>query len=158
MGKLLVILLLGAGAYYAYARLAGPSEITDPVYAEMRMDFDVGSRKITMVLYGKAADETDCRDRTERAWKKILDGCPTCKFEVVSCRRDLEPRYLRLFDNEIIHATYLSFTRGSRGERDGRLIFWGLTNAEGDEVCDTVRAGFQQRYSGQVRCVRGVLK
>ncbi len=154
MGKLLIVIALGAGAYYAYNHFRNPANIKDPVYVEIHMDIPAGSRKITMALFGKGADEQDCRERSERVWKKIIDGCPDCQFQVLDCKRELDPRYARMFDDEIGHVTYLSLTRGSRYERDGRMIFWGLTPEEGNSVCDEARAEFKKRYAGDIRCVR----
>ncbi len=158
MKALLIIVALGIGLFYGYQHFQNPADINDPVYVEIRMDMEVGSRKLTMALFGRSADEKDCRDRSERVWKKVIEGCRDCTFQVMDCKRELEPRYARLFDNEVIASTYLSFTRGSRGERDGRMVFWGLNAAEGDSVCDAAREFFKQRYSGEVRCVRGHLR
>jgi hypothetical protein len=35
------------------------------------------------------------------------------------------------------------------------MVVYGLTNDEGDALCDSLRQQFQARYSGTVACIRG---
>ena len=65
----------------------------------------------------------------------------------------LAARYEQLFDDVPINIAYLSLTRGSRFERDGRMVIWGVTGKEGDQLCEILKAGIRVRYSGQIRCV-----
>lgn len=74
---------------------------------------------------------------------------------LASCEAILEPRYRRLFDNAAIHSMYLSFTRGSRFERNGRRVVDGLAADEGDAVCESIVTDFQKRYEGTVNCIHG---
>ena len=60
-----------------------------------------------------------------------------------------------MFDDVPIHSTYLSFTKGSRYERNGRMVVYGLTSDEGDTLCNALRQQFQTRYTGTVACIRG---
>jgi NifB/MoaA-like Fe-S oxidoreductase len=108
-----------------------------------------------MVLFGEMASQEDCQQRSERAWQKLIEGCKQCTMALSSCKADLEPRYRKLFDNAAIHSSYLSFTRGSRFERNGRMVVYGLTSDQGDAVCGSIVTAFQQRYEGKVSCVHG---
>ena len=74
-------------------------------------------------------------------------------MQLVDCEPDLLPRYEQLFDDVPINIAYLSLTRGARFERDGRMVIWGVTGPEGDKLCEMAKASFQNRYSGQIRCV-----
>jgi hypothetical protein len=156
MKKLIVLIVLAAAGYFAYTRYqdSAPERIENPVYAELRVDTKVGSREINLALFGEMVDEADCRERFRQAWDKMLDGCIGCSMRLASCRADLEPRYRRLFEDTSIHSTYLSFTKGSRHERNGRMVVWGLTADEGDALCDALRQQFQAHYEGTVACVR----
>jgi hypothetical protein len=157
MKKLIVLIVLAAAGYFAYARFqnGNPEHIDNPVYAELRLDTKLGSRELNLALFGEMVDDIDCRERFDRAWNKIIEGCPDCSMRLAACSADLAPRYRRLFDDTQIHSTYLSFTKGSRYERNGRMVVYGLTNDEGDALCDSLREQFQTRYTGQVACVRG---
>ena len=55
------------------------------------------------------------------------------------CQAQLPPRYARLFDDEPIPSTYLSASAGNAGERDGRLVVYGLTDQEGAAMCEPIR-------------------
>ena len=161
MKTILVMLVLGAAAYYFYGHLqsrredAAPQEITNPVYLEVNIETSVQGRQLEFVLFGKMADQDDCQNRADRAWGKVIEGCANCQKKISSCQPTLEPRYLRLFDDAPINTTYLSFTRGQQGERDGRMVFWGVTAAEGNAVCEAAKTEFSKNYKGAVSCVIG---
>jgi hypothetical protein len=157
MKKLILLIALAAAGYFAYARFqnSNPEHIENPVYAELRVDTKVGSRELNLVLFGEMVDDVDCRERFGRAWNKLVEGCVDCSMRLSSCRTDLEPRYRRLFEDTSIHSTYLSFTKGSRYERNGRMVVYGLSSDEGDALCDSLRQQFQARYSGTIACIRG---
>lgn len=156
MKKAIVLVVLGALGYFAYDKFQSrnPAEIADPVFAEIRVDYRTQGREVNFVLYGKMTDEEDCRMRTARVWEKTISGCKECEFHVNNCQNRLAPRYARLFENTPIPSTYMSFTRGSRYERDGRMAVYGLTDAEGEMMCDMMRTQFQTKYSGTVECIR----
>jgi hypothetical protein len=84
----------------------------------------------------------------------VIDGCKECVQRAATCRPALEPRYERLFNNTPIHSTYISFTRGSPQERDGRMVIYGLTADEGDAICQQIVERFRTNYTGKAECVR----
>lgn len=152
MKKLFLAVLLVGGLYYGYNHVQNPTRIEQPVFSEMRIDMTAGSRTINVLLFGKMADETDCRERAERVWRKLID-CKDCSIQLVDCKGSLSARYEQLFEDVPINMTYLSLTRGSRYERDGRMVIWGVTGKEGAELCEIVRGVVQSRYSGKSHCV-----
>jgi hypothetical protein len=155
MRMLLVLALAGVAAYYFFPRDNEPVEITDPVYAEIRIEMPIGSRQIDFVLFGKMASDEDCRLRANLIWEKMIQGCAACTIGVSACKKDLEPRYQRLFNDVSINTAYLSFTRGEPGERDGRMVIWGVTTEEGNAFCDQASQQFKTQYKGVVTCVVG---
>jgi hypothetical protein len=58
-----------------------------------------------------------------------------------------------LFDDVPIPSTYLSATAANSNERDGRLVVYGLTDAEGKMVCEIVREQVKKEYQGTTRCI-----
>ena len=158
MKALLVLVVLGAAAYFGYQHFqasgdAVPNEIEDPVYADIRLDMHVAGRDIQFALFGKMADRADCDRRAERVWGKVIDGCKECVKQTSVCKSELEPRYQRLFDDTPIHSTYVSFNRGADTERDGRMVIFGLTADEGDAICAQAVSRFQTNYAGTIECV-----
>jgi hypothetical protein len=119
------------------------------------MDARIQGRELNLVLFGEMASQEDCQERADRVWQKLIDGCQECTMALASCAVELAPRYRRLFDDAAIHSTYLSFTRGSRFERNGRMVVYGLTTDEGDAVCESIMANFQRQYEGTVNCIHG---
>jgi hypothetical protein len=113
----------------------------------------VGGRDLQFALFGKMASQADCDQRSNQVWGKVIEGCKECIQRASVCKTELEPRYQRLFENTAIHSTYISFTRGSAYERDGRMVIFGLTADEGDAVCEQTRSRFSANYSGTIQCV-----
>lgn len=156
MRSLFTIMVLGVMGFFAYQRLLVPTEITDPVYAEIRIVMEISGRKIQAALFGKAADEADCQERAERLRMHLQDKCDYCVSSSIECKADLDARYLAFFDNKPATAPYLSIDRSRRGEIDGRLIFWGLTRAEGDFVCEKMQQIMAEIHDGPMQCVPAI--
>lgn len=154
--RILIISIVGILGFFAYRQLQGPAEIVKPVFAEIRVKMEVGGREIEAAMFGKMADEADCRQRAQNVRSHLEANCKYCVSKSIECKADLLPRYAKFFDDTPSHATYLSLTRSNRGERDARLIFWGLTGAEGDAVCDQMKQIFRKIHSGPARCVRAI--
>jgi len=159
MKTFLILVALGVGGYFLYRHFhqnpdAAPQVIENPVYADIRLDMHVAGRDLQFALFGRMAGQEDCDRRARNAWGKVIEGCKECVQQAPVCKAELEPRYQRLFDNVAIHSTYLSFTRGSDIERDGRMVIFGLTADEGDKVCEMALARFQPNYNGTIECVR----
>ncbi|HEY5809326.1 MAG TPA: hypothetical protein VIT67_15230 [Povalibacter sp.] len=158
MKAFLVLIILGVAGYYGYQHFKGgegeaPDVIESPVYADVRLDMNVAGRELQFALFGKMASQADCDVRSNMVWGKVIDGCKECVQRTSVCKTQLEPRYQRLFDNTAIHSTYISFTRGSKVERDGRMVIFGLTADEGDAICKQTLAHFQANYAGKIECV-----
>jgi hypothetical protein len=156
MKKLFAIAVIGILGFLGYQRMQGPAEIVNPVFAEVRVTMNAGSRDIEAALFGKMVDEADCQQRAKRMRDNLEENCKNCVSKSIECKASLAPRYAKFFDDTPSSATYLSITRSSRGERDARLILWGLTGAEGDTVCDQMKLVFAKIHNGQMKCVRAV--
>lgn len=156
--KFLVLLIaLATVAYVVHDRrqAMNPEIIETPVYAEFRVNQRIKGRDIDMVLFGEMASTEDCQERGHRVWEKVIEGCKECTMTLSSCKASLEPRHQRLFADAPTHSTYLSFKRGNRFERNGRMIVYGLTGQEGNTICEQIKSYFQAQYTGTVSCVIG---
>jgi hypothetical protein len=161
MRTLAILVIIAAAAYFWYHRSenangAYSGEIANPVYAEFRISMKVPGREIEMAAFGKMVNAEDCEKRSDDVWNKTIKNCEQCQINTITCRADLEPRYRKLFDNAPIHSTYMTFDHGSKTERDGRMVIYGLTSDEGDKVCEILSKKFQQDYTGKVGCVAGI--
>lgn len=157
MKTFVILLAAGLGAYYYYVGhkdAENPEEIKTPSYAEVRVRIDAPGRQIDMVLFGKMVDEADCRQHTKQVWEKLVENCPDCSFNLVDCKPNLASRYEMLFDDTPISVTYLKLARGSRLEREGRMVFWGVTVDESKQLCEMARTSLQKRHQGPVTCIR----
>jgi len=156
MKLFVIVIVLAVIGFVVKGRMdkSNPAVIEHPVYAEMRVDLKEGIREINIALFGEAVDMDDCNLRTEQTWSKVLSGCPACEVSPAKCLEDLPPRYARLFENVAIPSTYLAFMRGSRFERDGRMVVYGLTREEGLAVCEQMRNSVSKEdYTGTLECI-----
>jgi hypothetical protein len=156
MKKLFLLVLIGVAGFNGYQHLLGPADISNPVFAEIRVTVDAGGREIEAAVFGKMADEADCQQRARRVKENLEENCKNCVSKSIECKSSLAPRYAKYFDDEPASATYLSMNRSNRGERDVRLILWGLTGAEGDAVCGQMKSVFAKIHSGPMKCVHAV--
>lgn len=152
-----IILLLFVGSYGYSAIKNNPSEITDPVYVESRVILNIPelSRELEYVLVGEMASQEDCQKRSVRYLNNLFEKCATCNIKILKCDANLAQRYLRLFSGHRTHTTYLSFDRGSRFERNGRMVIWGMTVEEANMACQQIKEMIKEKYTGNVQCVAG---
>lgn len=156
MKKLILLLLVIGAAYYSYQHRQDPNnpeQIDKPVYAELRVTLNAPGREIEMALFAAMASEEDCKTRTQLVWDNVISACTQCSSQVKECRTELPARYAKLFANEPIASTYLSFTHGAKTERDGRMVIYGLTTQEGNLLCEQMKQQFAARYTGKLLCV-----
>ncbi|AMO25066.1 hypothetical protein GCM10027034_04910 [Ramlibacter solisilvae] len=164
MKKLLLLLLVVGAAVYSWrsrqeAReldAKHPVVISNPVYAEVRVTMNAGSRSIEGVVLAKTVDQADCEQFSQQLVGKLSGnqgGAPSLQLQSRECKAALTPRNARLFDNEPTFVTYVSAARGERTEREIRWIYWGVTADESDRTCGIV-PHLQKGWKGTVSCIR----
>ena len=52
-----------------------------------------------------------------------------------------------------IPSAYLSATAGIAGERDGRLVVYGLNAGEGMQLCGQLKKQLAKSYRGEIACI-----
>ena len=156
MKTLFVVIVVAAlGWYFWHKQVSGPPQtFENPVYGEIRATANIEGREIEMAIFVRTGSKLDCETRAAASWARSLDNCPSCKFEPVKCQEQLAPRYARLFDDVPIPSTYLSASAGNAIERDGRLVVYGLTDREGEVVCEQIRSVLLKEYKGTAHCVK----
>ncbi len=160
MKTILIILVLLVAGYLWFNRDSGkpvankPPVATDPYYLEVRATNEVGGREIELALFARALNQRDCDQGTKAGWASITKACPSCRAQPPRCSKELNPRYARLFDDTPIPSTYLSGTAATEHERDIRVVVYGLTDAEGMIICETMRKELGKNYAGPTHCVK----
>lgn len=165
MKNLLILIVLIAAGYAALQKYRetravtmNPAEITAPVYAEMRVLIGRDGREWEMVVFEATKDEAEC----QRSGSEFIEGFmrapksdPSEQRTLKSreCKRELPPRYQRLFANQPSSLTYLSLARGAPHEREIRLIYWGMSVEESNAVCG-LAPSMQTLRKGPVTCIQ----
>lgn len=155
MKSLMALLAAGVLVYFFWQRQesAAPEAIEDPVYGEIRMDLAEPGRDIQMALFARIPDHAECNARADLVWRDVFESCPACRLEPVQCHDQLPARYARLFDDVPIPSWYLSLKPGRRGEREARLVVYGLTDEEGAGTCQELIQVVKKKYAGTAECV-----
>ena len=160
--KIIVFVVAIGAAIFFYVRhqqsVLNPAVITNPVYAEVHMTLDARNRSFEQVLFVQTVNQADCRKFSDATLKQLFDretstGDMHWKVKSSECKAELSARYAQLFDNEPTFVTYLAMARGNPKEREMRLIYWGVSAAESDKVCDGV-SQMQSQRKGAVTCIR----
>ncbi|AXQ27842.1 hypothetical protein D0B54_03745 [Solimonas sp. K1W22B-7] len=129
--------------------------LTKPVYIELRLSMDTPRGAVEGVMLGLANDDADCELQLQTARDSIGRTCEECRIKTSDCRTLLEARYAKLLDNKPTSVTYLSMAKGVDWEREYRMIYWGITVAESDSICDKA-AKKLRRHQGKVQCIRAL--
>jgi hypothetical protein len=157
---LLIIVALLVAGYFWYQRGENdpaankPPVVTDPYYLEVRASNVIGGREIDFALFARALNERDCANGTNAGWASITKSCPTCTAQAPKCSKELPSRYARLFDDKPIPSAYLSGTAANEHERDIRVVVYGLTDQEGELICESMRKELSKNFVGATHCVK----
>jgi hypothetical protein len=153
--KVFVVVIIAIGIYFYKILSDNPSEITDPVYMESRVNIDVPntSRELEVVFIGEMASKDDCTKRKRYYLEHLLEKCQFCTIKLTECKLDIHSRYKNLFLDRKTHTTYLRLTKGSRFERNGQLVVWGLTDEEAHFFCSDLKGRIKEKYTGTVKCI-----
>ena len=148
-----LVALVGYLAWRDYRAGQLPEEITDPVYGEVRVSMEEQGRELEMAAFSLMPSHEECQARARKIWEDMLADCPICQMQPVQCKDELPRRYARLFEDVPIPSYYLSLSPGAAGEREARMVVYGLTDEEGKLVCEQMRKIVLGNYSGTGHCV-----
>jgi hypothetical protein len=154
MKKLIVLVVLGLAAFWGWDYYSERST-ADPVYVELRVKH--ARSGIELVGVGRMNSPRDCERRAATIWRRVLVSDDKTDQVTVACMNDIAPRFDKMFANQPSHATYIALDRGSRGERDARLIIYGAPASEVGKVCPSLIERLKRNYQGQVQCILGTV-
>ena len=158
--KYLLLIIAIAGGYYTYGiHRDNPTDIPNPVYVETRVDVQIPQldRELEYVFIGEMVSQEDCRERSRRYLETLFEECEDCNLKQLHCTDKIARRYKKLFDGHTTYTTYLSFDKGNRFERNGRMVIWGLNEYEAKAACEHIKKDVKENYEGTVSCVAGRL-
>ncbi len=136
-----------------YSDYGRPLEITDPVYGQFRLNISFPDRELKWDFFVKYASFEECRSEIGGGMPEMLEDCEICEIAKSECKKELDDRQMAMFRNEPHFVTYLAGTAGNAGERDGRLIIWGLSKDEARAACQAMLNDVAHRYSGKLECI-----
>jgi hypothetical protein len=146
--------LLGLGYYIYHNHSPFQTEVTDPHYVEIRLNYQ--AQDVQLVGVGKMNSYEDCTARALIVWASSLEHMGNIRVNS-ECKKDLPQKYLKLFDNKKTHATYVAFDKGEGGERDGRFLIYGVPASHVYKSCEEITKKAKEKYSGEVYCIQGTV-
>ena len=159
MKNIIIVVVVVATAMYFWnshqLEAANPKVISNPVYAEVRMELDAQGRSFEEVILAETVDAADCQQYSKALQAKAMrqnENGLAWKLKSSECKAELESRAARFFENKRTEVSYLSLARGDRMEREVRVVYWGVTTDESDRVCAGV-SQMQIERKGAVTCI-----
>jgi hypothetical protein len=162
----MVLIIVGVASLVHYQksrRLANnaepPETISNPVYAEAYTAINFDGASFEQIILVEAIDQADCRHVRD-----VLEQGPDFKsgaihagqswqLQSLECKTALSPRNTRLLENRPMYLTYLSIARGSKIDRETRMIVWGLIVEQSDMFCERMRKAMQERHKAAT-CIK----
>lgn len=156
--KTFILLLILSGASYYVITHHSPfqTEVTDPYYVEIRIDVPLQTTSLQMVGVGKMYSLQDCQARSLVVWANMLKHLGEVSVDT-QCKKTLAKRYLKLFDNKQVSATYIVYDKGRDEERDGRFLIYGAPSSMAYDACKKVADKTKKKgvYTGEIYCIKG---
>ena len=156
--KVLILLLALAGFSYYLLTHHSPfhTEMTDPYYVEIRIDVPLKTTKLQLVGVGKMYSLQDCQARSLVFWASMLEHLGEVSVDT-QCKKTLAERFLKLFDNQQVSATYIAYDKGQDAERDGRFLIYGAPSSTAYEACRKLADKEKKEavYTGEIYCIKG---
>ena len=148
--------LLAAGALSALLILSGCLFSGEPAYAEYRLSHRESGFELLGFIRMDSMD--DCESRRQRVIAGMTKSSDGWRASSAECKPAMPERYVKLFDNAPIQATYIALTRG-RGadERDARLVFFGVPSSVTQKYCPRISEQLKRNYSGKITCIQGTV-
>ena len=144
MLTLLAAILFGVIA----CKPAGP-----PIYALVRLRHETRVEMLTiMKTYGEGACEAAIAEFLSGVWedKEAMEGWRETERD---CRDVLKPLYVKIFNDEPVHATYLKFTVGTQYE--GRIVLFGISSSQAMPVCEEMAGSISSSFTTRAKCIQG---
>jgi hypothetical protein len=154
----LAVVWKGAGRLKWTDDSQNPAVITNPVYLEMRINFENAGRTLESVALAQTVNDADCQKFSQNVLKLMDEDRsrgPNMKLKSIECKAELSARNAQLFDNEPSVLTYVSAARGNPFEREMRWILWGTSVDESEIVCGLVPQ-LQKIFRGKVSCIHAL--
>ena len=158
MKKLFLFIITIACVVYGYGEfINNPDHISNPVYLESGVVVEIPkiSRELEYIFLGEMVSQDDCKKREGYFLKQLFENCKECEIKSTICKASVHQRYSKLFLGHKTHTTHLSFKKGNRFERNGRMVIWGLTDKEAGYACKEIKNKVKDKYKGEVQCVAG---
>ena len=155
MKNFLSLIIFVAIGYYIYEyHTPYGNQVIDPYYLEIRIK--IPNSSIEMVGFGEMNSLTDCETRGQKNWEQKFKGIGKVSAKK-QCKKDVPRKYLRMFENKVMNATYIAFDKGNKYERNGRFLFYGLPSSQVQEACSMLigKIRTDKQYKGKIFCIQG---
>lgn len=129
--------------------------IIDPTYAEIRLTY-VEQEDVKLAVFIKTESAEACKVAIEEFFEdaEIKDD-KEWRSTKVDCKKTIHSKYVKTFDNQAIHATYMLVDRKGGWTHDARMIFFGIPSTQAASACDEVSQYFGSRLGADVACIKG---
>ena len=71
------------------------------------------------------------------------------------CREVLKPLYVKIFNDEPVHATYLKLTVRGSWQYESRIVIYGVSSSQAMPVCEQMARSLEDSLGVHAECIQG---
>ena len=71
------------------------------------------------------------------------------------CQEIIKPLYVRIFNDERVHATYLKLSVKGSWQYEARLVIYGVSSSQAMPVCEQMARAIEDTLSASAECIQG---
>jgi hypothetical protein len=146
---------------FAFVALVGSAacnfEPAPKAYALVTVKHDESSLRMVAIM--EIPGESECDTATREFMKGFAGegGSQGWHQTETACQPTLEPLYQSVMNRETFHATYMAFSPRNDWEYEGRIVLYGISSSQAQEVCHQIAKEMGERLEVEVECVQGTV-
>ena len=127
-----------------------------PIYALLRLrhaetHFEM---LIMMKTFGEGMCEAALSEFTRAIYENEAD-MEGWKETERDCREVLKSLYTKIFNDEQVHATYLTITVREGWDYESRIVLYGIPASQAQSVCQQIARDLQRKLKARTDCIQG---
>jgi len=109
---------------------------------------------IMMETFGEGMCEAALSEFTRAIYENEAD-MEGWKETERDCREVLKPLYTKIFNDEQVHATYLTISAEEGWGYESRIVLYGIPASQAQPVCEEIAHDLQSKLEARTECVQG---
>lgn len=126
-----------------------------PTYALVRLRHETRVEMLTLMqTYGEGACEVAIAEFLKGVYsnEEDMEGWKETERD---CRENLKPLYVKMFNDEPVHATYLKLAMRGSWDYESRIVLYGVPASQALPVCEAMARSMKGTLNASAECILG---